>query len=114
MMIGNTFFLCLCFKFLKFNNIFSFYRSNVHNRLGPRRRNIRGSGGNYRQTSSRNNRSQNYNNNKDANNRRSGDDFFKVTIPNGHKYEQAYIRQLLKENLDDMDDEIIFYNVSFI
>ncbi|KAH9422072.1 Nxf1p [Dermatophagoides pteronyssinus] len=85
-------------------------RSNVHNRLGPRRRNIRGSGGNYRQTSSRNNRSQNYNNNKDANNRRSGDDFFKVTIPNGHKYEQAYIRQLLKENLDDMDDEIIFYN----
>lgn len=83
-------------------------RTSVHVRLGPRRRNLRGSsGGNYNQTS--HNRSQNYNN-KDANNRRSDDDFFKVTIPNGHKYEQSYIKQLLKENLDDMDDEIIFYN----
>lgn len=85
-------------------------RTSVHVRLGPRQRNLRGSsGGNYNQTS--HNRSQNYNN-KDANNRRSDDDFFKVTIPNGHKYEQSYIKQLLKENLDDMDDEIIFYNVS--
>ncbi|OTF80139.1 nuclear RNA export factor 1-like protein, partial [Euroglyphus maynei] len=82
--------------------------SNVHTRLGQRRRNLRGSGGggNYNQISR--NRAQNYN--KDANIRRSDDDFFKVTIPNGHKYDQTYIKQLIKENLDDMDDEIIFYN----